>query len=390
LEADVPQTAFDALATGNGWLLVISAAAIAALASVALTKMVKRAEWLQVVPVLLVAFGLLAMAFLQYHIGGILLMLGTVFWLREQSLPPKWLLAPLLVAVVLTLVHLGVLYNTGLFPGRKLIGAVVGTLSVWPILRFLEYSPVAGAIYGIVLMFALIRFTKDKPLPMHFLFFAMAVWVPLLQLGYFRWYIPPRYSLGQLAFFLMCAFAGFAFLARKQKWIVDVSRLSRPMLAALVLVSAALINPVILGRTVNPSYEIYPDHKGAADFIRSLDLGPDAILIAEDVLQQTYYLGEVDYYLREIGDAHNFSILRDGRMVDQYTGTAILGTGADLETLLDATDGHDTFIIGSGENFVDRERMYRGKGIAKVLESDRLEVVYEGRDGKTKVWKLRQ
>jgi hypothetical protein len=47
-------------------------------------------------------------------------------------------------------------------------------------------------------------------------------------------------------------------------------------------------------------------------------------------------------------------------------------------------------VIGSGENFADERRRNRGNGIAEVLESGRLEVVFEGRDGKTRVWRLRR
>ena len=76
-------------------------------------------------------------------------------------------------------------------------------------------------------------------------------------------------------------------------------------------------------------------------------------------------------------------------MVDQYTGVTVIGTGAELEAILDGSAGKPLYIIGSGENFEDGERMFRGMGIAEVLESDRLEVVYEGRDKKTIVWKKR-
>ena len=107
-------------------------------------------------------------------------------------------------------------------------------------------------------------------------------------------------------------------------------------------------------------------------------------------MQQTYYLGQVDYWLRQIDDARHFSLLRDGRLIDQYTGTPVLGTGAELEAILDVRDGRDVYIIGSGENFVDGEILFRGQGIANVLESDRLEVVFEGRDDKTTIWKSRR
>jgi 4-amino-4-deoxy-L-arabinose transferase-like glycosyltransferase len=388
LEEGSTQSAIEALLSGNKWLAVAIVLTVVALAILLLVKSVRRGGWVQMAPVLLVVSALLSMAVLHYHLGGILLMLGVVFWLRDRALPRSWLIAAMLLAAVMGGFHLGVLHNTGLYPGRKVIGAIVGTPSVWPTLRFLEYSPFAGIVYGGVFLFALCRFANGRPLPMHVLFFAMAVWAPLLILGYFAWWVPPRYAIGQVGFFLMCTVAGLAYVARERNWIADGSRLSGPKLALLAVVTTILINPIEFGRTVNPDYTNHPDHKGAAEYIKNLDLNPDAILIAEDILQQTYYLGSVDYYLREIDRAHGYAVVQDGRLVDQYTATEVLGTGAELEAVLDAGGERDVYVIGSGENFLEGERLFRGRGIAEVLESERLEVVYTGRDAKTKIWKL--
>ena len=386
----VPQTSFDVLMSANEWLFLASVVAVAVLVILTLFKYAKLDEWHQALPVLLIGVGLLAMTALQYHMGGTLLILGSVFWLRAPGLPRSSLLTMLLLAAVMAVVHLGLLYTTGLYPGRKLIGAVIGIPNVWPILRFIYFNPFAGAIYGVVLLLTVARFTKGRSLPMHILFFAMAVWAPLLIIGYFDSYIPPRYASGQLGFFLLCTFAGMALLARELKWISTGARLSRPMIAVLALISVALINPVALGRTVNPDYGMYPDHKGAAEYISDLELGTDAILIAEDVLQQTYYLGRVDYWLDEIDNAFNFSIVRDGILVDQYTATPVIGTGDELVAVLNAEQLRDVYILGSGENFYEGARLFRGRGISDVLESHRLEVVFVGRDGKTKIWKMRK
>ena len=383
------QTSIEVLMSGNEWLVYASVVATAILAVLLLRKFIRPADWSVCPPILLVCSGLLAMSALHYHSGGILLMLGTVFWLRTSNLPRSWLFAPLVLAAAMTVVHLGFFYKTGLYPGRKLIGAVVGVPSVWPTLRILVHSPVAGAIYGVVLLFTFAPFTKGRTLPVHILFFAMAVWAPLLIMGYFSSYIPLRFALGLLGFFLLCTFAGMAFLAREMRWISADSRLSRPMSLVLMLVTAALVNPVVLARTVNQGYESHPDHKGAAEFIQSLDLEPDAILIAEDMLQQTYYLGRVDYWLAPIDIVVRFSIIRDGRVVDQYTGTPAIGTGDELLAVLNGAQQRDVYILGSGENFVEGTRNFRGRGISQVLDSQRLEVVFTGRDGKTRIWKLR-
>jgi hypothetical protein len=217
----------------------------------------------------------------------------------------------------------------------------------------------------------------------------MAVWVPLLIIGFFAWYIPPRYAQGQLGYFLVCVFAGAAFLIQNQKWVKNSLSANRLTAIGLVAATVAFINPLNLIHVVNPGYDRHPDHKGAAEYIKSLNLSDDAILIAEDILQQTYYLGEVDYSLRPIDDARKFSIVRDGLVVDQYTGAIVLGDGDALNEVIATSPGKPLYIIGSGENWVDGTRLFRSRGIDEARSAPQLDVVYTGRDGKTTVWKRR-
>ena len=131
----------------------------------------------------------------------------------------------------------------------------------------------------------------------------------------------------------------------------------------------------------------YPDHRGAAQFMRTQNITPDDIVLAEDVLQQTYYLGQVDYWL--IGRKHSWRYLQDvnGRIQDFYTGTAVIDTGESFEELLAANPQRRIFVIGSGENTRDGRREMRGKEIFELLKSDRFETLYIGHDNFTKVWR---
>jgi hypothetical protein len=150
-----------------------------------------------------------------------------------------------------------------------------------------------------------------------------------------------------------------------------------------------IISPWSLAAVINPGYDHYPDHKGAAKYIKSLDLPANAIVIAEDVLQQKYYLGSVDYWLCEIDNAGKFSIERDGQPIDWYTATPVIGDGSQLQHILDENHDQPVYIVGSGENFENGRRNFRGRGISEVLDSDQLEVVFIGRDNKTRIWRLR-
>ena len=148
----------------------------------------------------------------------------------------------------------------------------------------------------------------------------------------------------------------------------------------------AITNPAELAAVVNSGYERYPDHKGAAEFVTSLPLAEGDIVIAEDVLQQTYYLGKVDYWLRSFSNGKGFVRSIGGKNLDQYTNTPLIGSGPELLRVLEENAGKRVVVIGSGEIRPDNDEWARGHGIREVLQSERLEVAYEGRDGITKVW----
>ena len=386
-DGDAVAWPLDVLASYSEWLVPLSLFVIVGLMVQMALVVRQRGDWSQILPVLVCGAGLVGIVTLNYHLGGLLLLFGVVFWLRADDLPKFWLAAVIAIAGAVALLHLGLLYKSGEFPGRKLIGAVVGSPSVWPTLRFLVYSPIAGIVYAGAAALMLVQFARGRRLPMHFLFFCVVVWAPLLALGFVVWNIPPRYAQGQIGYFLVCAFAGLTYLMHRVSWLRNsASAYHRVVILALACV--VLVNPMMLSKTINAGYERHPDHKGAAEYIRSLGLSDDAVLIAEDSLQQAYYLGSVDYWLRQIDDVAIYAFVRDGRLIDQYTGAHVIGTGQELTEVLNEHRDKDIYIIGSGENFVSGKRLFRGRGIDNVLTSERTQVVFTGRDGKTQIWSV--
>jgi hypothetical protein len=124
--------------------------------------------------------------------------------------------------------------------------------------------------------------------------------------------------------------------------------------------------------------------------MRTQNVTPDDIVLAEDVLQQTYYLGRVDYWL--IGREHSwrYQQLLNGRIQDFYTATAVIDTGEQFQELLDANPHRRIFVIGSGENTRDGRREMRGDGINDLLKSGRFEPLFVGSDNFTTVWLAKQ
>ena len=135
---------------------------------------------------------------------------------------------------------------------------------------------------------------------------------------------------------------------------------------------------------------IVDDEAVARRRIRRLLSAESDIVIAEDSIVQTYYLGKVNYRLQSIEGARNHSVLRNGMLFGQYTGTPVIGSGKDLELVLSRKDGRRVYVISSEQGSDDLMRRNRGNGIAEVLSSGRLDVVYVGRDRKTTVWELRR
>jgi len=262
----------------------------------------------------------------------------------------------------------------------------VGQPSVWPYARIMEFSWVAGAIALLSLAWGLVRLATGRTVPDYWLLAVLGVWMPLFAIGMFLWNVPSRYTVGSLLPLLLVAFAtaqGAAdWVLPRLKWPGAAARSGLAVAAVAVLV----IDPPDSVATVDSGYATHPDHKGAAEFVKTLNIGPDDIVVAEDVLEQTYYLGSVNYWLISRTHARRFVERVDGRIRDFYTGTAVLGSGAELDAMLRRNPGRRIIVIGSGENQSDHRCSMRNLGIAEMLASPRFEVLYTGRDNFTKVW----
>lgn len=346
---------------------------------------------------LLFFLGFTCVTFLHYHIAALAFLAGSAIWLRYSG---KKLRAALPIAgltLALVVVQLVYLHGTGEYVGRQLVGAVVGQPSVWPLIQFAKLSPFASVFYLVVILYALRQFARNLTIPDHVLFFCLSVWLPLLVIGMARWWVLPRYTIGGLPFFYLTCIAGLAYVLTLTKANQGM-QYSRSVTAGIgsMLVVMLVVNPVALSHAVNTSYtrplmlmdyRVHPDHIGAAEYLLGLPVHETDIVIAEDVLQQTYYLGKVDYWLRNISDARGFSEVVNGQVVDQYTHTPVIGTGDELLSVLQQNSGGRIFIISNGEIAPTHNEWARGNGIREVLQSPALEVVFKGRDGQTTIWK---
>ena len=341
-------------------------------------------------PAVLLAASLVLQAARLDHLALIVILAALVLARREGRLPAGRLALYFCVCVLLAAAQL--LYLRAHHAGT--VSQILGLLLGWPSVRAYiaaaAFSQAALLIAACGLGAGLWRLAHRQPVPDHLLFLTLGAWLPLLQIGYFKWDPAPRYIEGQLMPVLIVAFASlqWAWKVSGAALRATARRSGALRAAAAALLCLLVIDPVRLPAAVNPTYAHYPDHKGAAEFVKSQHPGPDDIIIAEDALMQTYYLGHVDYWLQDREMAAQFLRRVNGRWVDEYTGAPLIGSGAQLERLVADRDRGAIYVIGSGEGQQDGRKLMRGLGIAQVLRSQAFHLVYVGRDGLTDVWKV--
>ena len=364
---------------------------IAVLPALALSGYVIRARgWLAV---LLLAASLVAQVSRLDHLALLLIIAALVLARRAGRLPAARLAGYFAVCLLVAAGQVEYLLAHKAGTLSQSLGLLLGWPSVRVYILIARYSMVALLIAACGLAAGLWRLAHRQRIPDHLLFLTLGVWIPLLQIGYFMWNPAMRYVDGQMVPLLLAAFASLQWAARylaasTVRALPPSASRARWGVPAAALLCLLVINPTHLEAAVDPTYAHYPDHKGAAEFIESQHPGPNDILIAEDPLVQTYYLGHIDYWLQDKEEAAPFLRKVDGRWVDEYTGAPLIGSGGQLERLVRSRDRGAIYVIGSGEDASDRATLMRGLGIEQVLESPAFHLVYVGRDHLTDVWKV--
>lgn len=329
--------------------------------------------------------GIMLQLAVYYHLAALAYLLGFILLLREGSGDARQRTFLLLTAAaLLLLVHSALLMSAaGAF--IKLVGALVGKPSVWPYARIAQVSWVGGALTAALLVWGLYLLVNRRRAPDYWLLAVFGVWAPVFALGIFAWNVPPRYTAMSFAPMLVCA---LAFAQRLTDEALRHCRESgiknRVSAAAAALIAIFMLNPLAVASTVNAGYDVHPDHKGAAEFVRAQDIIEEDVLVAEDVLQQTYYLGKVDYWLIGPKVARRFVERTEQGIVDIYTGTPVIASAAQLEQLVRDNESRRIFIIGTGEGWRGGRRPVR-ENMHPLLESARFTTAYTGRDQRTRV-----
>jgi hypothetical protein len=135
----------------------------------------------------------------------------------------------------------------------------------------------------------------------------------------------------------------------------------------------------------DPGLQVRPDHRGPGRFVLQHQ-NPGDVVIAEDMLEQEWYAGQVDFWFRSLNDARRYLYQdQDGRSRDIYVGAELLDHPPEADLLF--PDGFGTWLITSGETASIRS-WYLDSMQASWLDSlqSATRPVFVGEDGLTEVY----
>ena len=334
----------------------------------------------------LLYLGLIAQALLMYHVSALLLIAGLVVARRNGGAHGSSVLPLAAGSLALAVAHFALLHRAHIGSVRKILGVMVGQPSIWPYLQVADYSPLAMVFVFVAIGAGLWHVASGGRMRDDVLFAILGVLVPLFGIGFFGWYIPPRYGEFALLPVLLCA------LAAAQRFVASRPSIRHPNtgIAAVcfaALACIAILNPRAVARSVNAG-STFADHKDAAQYMRSITVGPRDVVVAEEALMQTYYLGHIDYWFAGPDHAADFVVRVNGRLVDMYTHTPLIDSPTAMQELIDRPDRGTIYLIGSGENQEDGREALRGHELNELLKDPEFKTIYTAPDGVTRIWKI--
>jgi hypothetical protein len=230
----------------------------------------------------------------------------------------------------------------------------------------------------------------------------LAVVLPVTAIGMVSRWGGIRYLIEVYPFLLIVAAAGLLATVRTVNNAILPGKQRHAVTIAIIIVCSGVLTghglpqaikamTLYAGEEINRhayAFSFYPDHRTPGQFVRS-KLAPEDIVVAEDPLQQRWYVGRVDYWLRNPLDARRFTYKAgDGTRRDIYVNSRLLEDTHSLRSLSAEMQGH-VWVITSGETLLRRD-YYLSAVQRSWLESieSTLHPVFIGQDSVTKVFCL--
>ncbi|MEO2048073.1 MAG: glycosyltransferase family 39 protein [Pirellulales bacterium] len=267
----------------------------------------------------------------------------------------------------------------------------------YPYTLFLSWQFPIVSIFALVAVFRLILLgTSEESVRV----LTLSILLPILVLGTVSKWGSTRYFFHLYPFILLIAGVG---LHRLTNWLfrsVQCGPKKSLVLASMLIISGLLgqhgllqaftIMNISHGQSVDSSVHMFsfrPDHANPGQFVRAHAKDND-VIIAVDMLEQAWYIGRVDYWLRSFSDAKNFLYLDEsGSRRDIYVSSQLLETQTEIDMLMTEVRDHALWVITSGEIDLASSSALNTVQREWLSELDRSDAeVFIGKDGRTKVY----
>ena len=304
--------------------------------------------------------------------------------------------APLVIMVSITAIWSIILISQhGLIAGIKMLVAFPFPYSAF---LFQMFPGVFILFIGMCTSLALQQsYSKSYPLRA----ILLAVLIPLIAIGLVSKWGGMRYLIEIYPFLLILASTALVKLLSA----INHHTTHWNKLATLCVVIAIVVSGILGGHGVpqalraatleygKPENELalgfpfYPDHQAPGDFVRN-HLSQKDIVIAEDALQQWWYIGRVDFWLRDPVSNRQFLYRTgQGQLRDIYVNSQI--ATANILNQLSKQKKRRIWIITSGETYHKWELYLSKKQQHWLLNIEKMQPpVFTGRDGVSNVYCL--
>ncbi len=229
----------------------------------------------------------------------------------------------------------------------------------------------------------------------------LAVLLPVIAIGMVSSWGGIRYLIETYPFILLLAAAGLVKLLDSMRYLVKPWNKHFTLVAAIGLSLSGILGGHGLPQTLHAlnlkygekadplilTYPYYPDHQAPGLFVRD-KLKADDIVIAEDSLEQWWYVRKVDYWLRDPVKHRAFLHLdQNDVMRDNYVNSIAITD--DILASLKMITKQRIWLITSGETAYKRGYYLNDAQLEWLSTIEKTHVpAFIGRDGVTKVYCL--
>ena len=269
---------------------------------------------------------------------------------------------PIIAITMVTTLSAGlVIMESGLIPGIKSMFTLPH--QYWTLLN--DLTPGLTLLFLVALGY--IALSNKQIIGKHVYVLAICALCPLILVGIIKHWVPARYIITAYPFILIIVGLFLSLLVKKVFLLFNINSGLPSSAATLLIVCSGILG----GHGIMSAYKaatlsysdhanaaahifpIHPDHKYTGEYVAAHSSEND-LIIAEDILQQQWYAGKVDYWLRNHKSHNKYLYLgQDKKLRDIYVNS-IIATPEILDELTASSD-KKIWLITSGETFHARK-----------------------------------